>query len=156
MKKKIFIAIAAILVLMQAIRLEKNEGDVNGPNALVVSGEVQAILEKSCYDCHSNKTNYPWYSNIQPVGWWLQYHVNDGKKHFNLSEFNAYDAKKKAHKMEEMGEMLAEHEMPLNSYLWIHKDAALTAEQMQLLTDWAKSVQIQYSPGGVIEEEQHN
>jgi hypothetical protein len=44
---------------MQAIRLDKNEGDVNGPNALVVSGEVQAILEKSCYDCHSNKTNYP-------------------------------------------------------------------------------------------------
>lgn len=144
MTKKILIAVAAILVLIQAIRLEKNEGDVNGPDALVVNGEVQALLEKSCYDCHSNKTNYPWYSHIQPVGWWLQYHVNDGKKHLNFSAFQTYDAKKKAHKMEELAEMIEKHEMPLNSYLWIHSEATLTPEQQQLLIDWAKAVQAQY------------
>ena len=76
-KKKILIAIAAVLVVIQFIRPEKNISDLNGPNEIgkhyTVPDNVQAILKQSCYDCHSNNTRYPWYANVEPVGWWIQF-----------------------------------------------------------------------------------
>lgn len=77
---------------------------------------------------------------IQPVGWWLQYHVNDGKEHLNFSEFLSYDAKKQDHKMEELIEMVKEKEMPLNSYTWTHDEARLTDQERQVLVNWAEGI----------------
>jgi hypothetical protein len=98
---------------------------------------VQEILKRSCTDCHSNHTNYPWYSNIQPVGWWLQYHIDEGKHELNFSEFATYTPKRQHHKMEETIEMIEQNEMPLNSYLWIHHDAKLNDADKKTLIDWA-------------------
>lgn len=140
--KKIGIALFAILVLIQFIRPERNgnweKSDNDISMAINVPSDVQQILETSCYDCHSNHTTYPWYTNIQPIGWWLQNHVNEGKDELNFSEFKTYKPKRQKHKLEEIAEQVNEHEMPLGSYTLIHKNAILTPEQNVALVNWAK------------------
>jgi hypothetical protein len=143
--RKIFVAVLVLLIVIQFIRPSKNIGDNDGANAISkkyqVPTEVQAILKQSCYDCHSNNTRYPWYSNIQPIGWWIQFsHVNDGKRHLNFSEYASYSDKKAKHKFEEIADEVREGGMPLGTYTFIHHDATLTAEQTKILVDWAESL----------------
>jgi hypothetical protein len=144
MFKKILIALLVILVIIQFIRPERNISAAVSPNDIGhkyhVPETVQSILKTSCNDCHSNNTVYPWYANVQPVAWWLQHHVNEGKSELDFSEFLTYSPKKAHHKMEEVIEMVKEGEMPLNSYLWVHKDAKLSADQKKMLTDWADGI----------------
>jgi hypothetical protein len=104
---------------------------------------VAGILQRACNDCHSNNTHYPWYTNIQPVGWWMQHHVNEGKEELNFSEFGTYTAKRQNHKMEEVAEQIKKGEMPLNSYLWIHKDAKLSDQEKEILISWANGLRRQ-------------
>jgi hypothetical protein len=103
-----------------------------------VPNNVQQILRTSCYDCHSNHTNYPWYTNIQPIGLWMQWHVNEGKEELNFSEFKTFTPKRQKHKFEEIEEVIEANEMPLWPYTLIHTETKLSAEQMTLLTNWAK------------------
>jgi hypothetical protein len=143
--KKILYGILAVLIVIQFIRPDRNNGTLDGANEISkkynVPANVQTILNQSCYDCHSNKTNYPWYSNIQPVGWWLQYsHINDGKRHLNFSEYATYPEKKAKHKFEEIADEVKEGGMPLGTYTFLHHDAALSAEQSKILTEWAESL----------------
>ncbi|MBS1680929.1 MAG: heme-binding domain-containing protein [Bacteroidetes bacterium] len=143
--KKILLGFLAIIVVIQFIRPQRNEGSLDGPNEIAkkypVPAEVQTILKQSCYDCHSNNTRYPWYANVQPVGWWIQYsHVNDAKRHLNFSEYATYSEKKAKHKFEEIVDEVKEGEMPLGTYTFMHGDAVLSAEQSKTLTDWAASL----------------
>jgi hypothetical protein len=101
-----------------------------------LAAETKAVLEVACYDCHSNNTRYPWYANVQPVAWWLQGHVKEGKQHLNFSEFTTYAPKKQHHKFEEIKEAVTDGWMPLDSYKWIHKDAVLTKEQSEAIAKW--------------------
>ena len=144
MKKKILLVVLAVLVLIQFIRPGRNTSSVKSPNdiskSFAVPPNVDAILKRSCNDCHTNNTVYPWYTNIQPVGWWMQFHVNDGKAHLNFSEFDTLAPKRQHHKMEETIEMVKEGEMPLNSYLWVHKDADLSEADKNILITWADGI----------------
>jgi len=144
MKRKVLIVVIAVLIIIQFIRPEKNLSSVASVNDIskkyAVPADVQQVLEKACNDCHSNNTVYPWYSNIQPVGWWLQYHVNEGKHELNFNEFAKYPAKKQDHKMEELIEMVKKDEMPLNSYTWIHTNSKLSDPEKQLLVNWAQEI----------------
>lgn len=151
MVKKILIVLLVVLVVIQFIRPEKNRATAVSENDITayytVPENVQSILKKACYDCHSNNTEYPWYANIQPIGWWLQDHINEGKEELNFSEFGTYSAKKAAHKMEEVGEMVEEGEMPLESYTLIHKDAVLTHEEAETLIKWSKQIEASIKNG---------
>lgn len=142
--KKILIVLLFALVVIQFIRPEKNQSAEKTANDIVAmyppDTETAALLDKSCNDCHTNNTKYPWYSNIQPVAWWLADHVKEGKQHLNFSEFGTYRLRKQYHKMEEVIEQVKEGEMPLNSYTWTHGDARLTTEQKAQITGWAQSV----------------
>jgi len=139
--KKIILGIVVLLVIIQFFRPEKNSSTGISENHIskkyATPDEVKIILDKACYDCHSNNTNYPWYANFQPVAWWLDHHVDEGKGEINFDEFLTYPAKKARHKMEEVNEMVKEGEMPLNSYTWVHKDAVLTQAEKLLLAEWA-------------------
>jgi hypothetical protein len=106
-----------------------------------VPNDVKQILEVACNDCHSNKTVYPWYSNIQPVAWFLDHHVVDGKRHYNLSTYTKLPIAVQNHKFEETIEMVKEKEMPLESYTYfgLHKEAKLTDEQRNILINWAQT-----------------
>ena len=143
--RKILVALLAVFVIIQFIRPSKNDGVADGENAISkkyqIPENVQSILKQSCYDCHSNSTTYPWYANIQPVGWWIQYsHVNDGKRHLNFSEYATYSDKKAKHKFEEIADEVRDGGMPLGTYTFLHHDAILSAEQAKTLVDWAESL----------------
>jgi hypothetical protein len=140
MIRKILYVLLAALVIIQFFRPSRNESAGPFPNDVTtqfaLAAETKAVLEVACYDCHSNNTRYPWYTNVQPVGWWLQHHVNEGKRELNFSEFATYAPKKQHHKFEEIKEAVTEGWMPLDSYKWIHKDAVLTKEQSAAIAKW--------------------
>lgn len=147
--KKILLALLVVLLIAQFFGPEKNEGDIISVNAFYAEtnppAEVKQLLEVSCNDCHSDVTRYPWYNNITPINYWMAEHVNDGKKHFNISKWEGSSLKRKDHKMEELIEMVEEKEMPLPSYTWTHTDAKLSDTQIKSIIDWAKDVRTKYA-----------
>ena len=144
MKKKILVGLLILFVLAQAIQPSKNQGDVNASQdisaAFPVSENVMQILKKSCYDCHSNYTSYPWYDHITPINWWVYSHIKEGKWELNFNEFASYSSRKQLKKLKEIAETVEEDEMPLPSYLITHGDARLNIDQKKLLIDWARKI----------------
>ena len=144
MLKKIILGLIAILVLIQFIRIDKTNPPVNKSIDFITlakpSEEVQGILVTSCYDCHSNETTYPWYTDVAPLSWWLKHHINEGREHLNFSEWGNYTEKRQQHKLEECIEEVNEGEMPLSSYTIMHKDAALSPAQQKALSTWVASL----------------
>jgi len=142
--KKIVGVVVLLLLILQFFRTEKNSSSTVSENAIekhyTVPAPVQSLLKTSCYDCHSNNTEYPWYNNIQPVAFWLNSHVKDGKKHLNFDEFNTYSLERKRKKLKEVSETIEKGEMPLPSYTIIHGDAKLSADDIQALKTWANSL----------------
>ena len=133
------------LVIIQFFRIDKTAPPIVQTEtleaAVSVSPDVSQIMVRSCSDCHTNSTIYPWYSNIQPFGWFLKNHIDDGRRKLNFSIFNTYAAKKQAKKLEEICEQVEAKEMPLPSYLWIHRYAVLSESEAKALCDWAKQEQ---------------
>jgi len=143
MVKKILLGILILLVVIQFFRPEQNLSDDNTHHIskmYVVPAEVSDVLKVACNDCHTNKTTYPWYSNVQPVAWWLDHHVTDGKRHLNFSAFTNTSIARQNHKFEEIIETVEEAEMPLPSYTWLglHPEANLTDAQKKTIMDWAQ------------------
>ncbi len=141
MLKKVLLGVAVVLLIIQFFQPEKNIDTGEQLNAITtkynVPDTVKQIFTVACNDCHSNNTKYPWYNNIQPVAWWLDSHVKDGKKHFNLDEFTTYSLKRQDHKLEELIESQEDHWMPLESYSFIHTEAKLSEKKRKILIDWA-------------------
>jgi hypothetical protein len=133
----------AVLVILQFFQTDKPNKETDPKMELLsivpASAEVADLLERACQDCHSNKTKYPWYSYIAPVSFWVTHHIDDGKKHFNMSEFGTYPAKKAAHKLEEGFEVIENGEMPMDSYTWMHPEAKLTDAEKKVLINWFKA-----------------
>ena len=157
MIKKILLALAILLVVIQFIRPTKNLSADAGKDvstAYPLPADVKAIFERACYDCHSNSTVYPWYAEIQPVGWWLSNHVNDGKRHFNLNNFASMKVALQKKKMEDCLEQIKDDDMPLSSYTLIHRNAKLSAGDKELINNWCHSIidtlQAKYPPDSLI------
>lgn len=144
--KKILLGILAIIILIQFFRPEKNnsKNEMNAMSTVMeIPVEVTKIIQTSCADCHTNSTNYPWYSEIAPVSWYLAQHVKEGKEHLNFSEWTTYNKDQQEHIINDLKEVLNDREMPLKSYLLIHKDAKLTENQYQIMYDWANSIKVE-------------
>lgn len=156
MLKKIGLVILAIVVILQFFRIDKENPKVIPRKDFITQTnppeEVKKLITTSCYDCHSNTTKYPWYSNVAPISWWLADHIEEGREELNFSEWADYSLKKKIHKMEECWEMIEEGEMPLESYLITHGDAVLTADEKELLIEWFKSIETSLKNGNTGEE----
>ena len=105
-------------------------GEIDAP------ARVKEILRRSCYDCHSNETVWPWYSYIAPASWLLEDDVAEGRAELNFSEWRGYDEKKKTKKMKEIWEEVKEGEMPQWYYIIMHSDAALSDADKQIIRDW--------------------
>ena len=136
------ITLVVLLVVSQAVRPAKTNPPIDESRTIQahaeVTPEVFAILERSCYDCHSNKTIWPWYSQVAPVSWLLVSDVNDGRKDLSFSGWARYDAKRAARKLQEICEQIEKGEMPLKSYVLIHPAAKLSDSDKKILCDWAK------------------
>lgn len=147
LRSKIALTIGATLLGIQLIQPEKNQSASFEKDSIFehhpASDEVKAIVKKACFDCHSNNTNYPWYAKVQPLAWWIDHHIEEGKGELNFSEFAGYKPKKARHKLEEVAEQVDIHEMPLNSYTWIHAEARLTDAERKLLAEWAMATREQ-------------
>ncbi len=144
MFRKILLVLAAAFIVLQFFRPEKNLSNDNTQimtNKFDVPTDIQEIFKTACNDCHSNQTHYPWYANIQPVAWWLNNHIIDGKRHYNYSKFSGFPLWLQHEKFGDIAEQLEKNEMPLSYYTLIHKDAILTDVQKKRIIDWAKSNQ---------------
>jgi Haem-binding domain len=150
MKKKVLLIILILIIAAQFIQPPHNSGvaaaETDITHVVQVPDTVLALLKHSCYDCHSNHTDYPWYSKITPVNWWLNNHVNEGKAHLNFSTFSTYEPKKMDKKLDESAELIEKGAMPIHSYTWIHKTAVLNEAQRKLLVDWIHTAQGQINP----------
>lgn len=146
MLKKILLVLLLGFIVIQFIHPKKNKAEGSQPNFIgnkhSIPPDVNTILTKACFDCHSNNTRYPWYTKLQPVHWWLDDHIRDGKAELNFDEYTHRPLRYQYHKMEELEEMIEENKMPLKSYTWIHKDAILTEAEKTKLTGWSKDVRI--------------
>jgi hypothetical protein len=141
--KRIILALAVIFVLMQLYRPARTNPPVDQTHtmekAMAIPPNVQTILSRACNDCHSSKTVWPWYSNVAPISWMLTDHVNEGRAELNFSDWTTFSQKKKRHKLEEICEQVNKKEMPVSSYLWMHHDATLSAEDRNAICDWANA-----------------
>lgn len=140
--KKIIVVLLVAFIIIQFFPIDKTNPPVNlGMDFLKIKNtppEIDKMIRTSCYDCHSNETKYPWYSNIAPSSWFLQNHIIEGRRKLNFSTFSNYETKRQIHKMEECVEMLEKHEMPLESYYLGHQDAKLTDKQRADLMTYFK------------------
>src|SRR5262245_58245245 len=93
--------------------------------------EVKAIFDRSCRDCHSNDTRWPWYSRVAPISWMLLRHVNAGRDRLNYSEWTSYDSDDQDKFLNGMCTLARKRRMLLPSYLWFHPDAQLTESEMK-------------------------
>jgi hypothetical protein len=140
MAKQILYALGISLLIIQFIRPDKNNS--SGPfkndiqNQFPMNTQVSASFQRACYDCHSNQSKYPWYYNIQPVAWWLQHHIDEGKSELNFNEFSTYNPKKQDHKLEEIAEAITDGWMPLKSYKLVHKESNLNDEEKKAIIAW--------------------
>ena len=140
-RKKILLSLLVVLILIQFIQPARNTSNeiisTDLTKTINVTGHVQSILRIACYDCHSNNTNYPWYSRIQPFGWLLAKHIRQGKAELNFSEFGSYSLRRQISKLNEVANSIKDGTMPLSSYKLIHRNARLSKEDKALLIEWA-------------------
>jgi len=149
--KIIVIILAAAFIGIQFFRTDVANPQINEADTLQTSmqvpSDVDAILTRSCGDCHSYKTVYPWYAHVAPVSWWLSNHISEGRRELNMSVWNTYSPKKKANKLKEICEQVEQGEMPLPSYLWIHRDAVLKEGEAKALCDWVNAERARIDTG---------
>lgn len=139
-----------VLVAIQFFHPVRKLGPVGGLDDITarfaVPPDVQTVLANACYDCHSNRTRYPWYANVQPVGWWLAHHINEARGELNFSKFATYSSRRAARKLDAIIDQVEQGDMPLRSYTWMHPAARLTAAQRKLITGWAQALHDKIAP----------
>ena len=106
---------------------------------LHVDPKVETILNRSCVDCHSNRTRWPWYTNVAPVSWFVIGHVNDGRRDLNLSEWGNYDNSKQSRRLDQMCQLAKAGAMPLSSYTPLHPGSKLSGDDVKALCEWTES-----------------
>ena len=145
MLQKILYTALVVVVVLQFFQIDKSNPEVDSAldfiNINNPPAEVAEMLKTACYDCHSYQTNYPWYTYTQPLGWWINRHINQGREELNFSEWGNYIPSRAGHKLEEGVELILEEEMPLPSYLRAHPEARLTNEQRKTIADWFEELQ---------------
>ncbi len=140
-KKQILLLILVVCIAIQFIQPARNKSGQVLPTdiskTVPVPPAVDSLLRMACYDCHSNNTDYPWYANLQPVGWLLNGHIRKGKAELNFSEFGSYTMRRQQSKLKSIADQLKDNVMPLASYTWMHKKARLSPGEKMLIIDWA-------------------
>lgn len=142
--KIILLILLIVFVGIQFIPTKRNQSsDVPITDFMTVNTVPQNVsnaLKTSCYDCHSNNTSYPWYNKVQPVAWFLENHIEEGKAELNFSEWDSYSNRRKISKLKSIVSQIKENKMPLSSYTMIHKDALLDDIQKKEIIDWINNI----------------
>ncbi len=138
--KKIALATGIVIIAIQFMQPARNKsGQVlraDFARIYPVPANVQSILQNACYDCHSNNTRYPWYSNIQPMAWMMARHIKNGKAKLNFSDFGSNSTRKQISKLKGISNQIKDEEMPLFSYKLMHGNARLSQDEKTLVMNW--------------------
>ncbi len=144
--KRTLLVLLAVFIIMQFIRIDKTAPAVDLSQDLIKMtnppGEVAALLRVACYDCHSYQTQYPWYTNVAPLSWWIGHHIEEGREHLNFSVWGTYESGDQLELLHESAEEIEEGHMPIASYTWAHGAAKLSDYQRKTLQDWFNAGQI--------------
>ena len=144
-RRKILLSLLAVLVIMQFFPIDKTNPSFEESNDFMnihqPPNDIALLLKDACYDCHSNMTKYPWYTNVAPVSWWIKGHIDHGRDNLNFSEWGTFKEGKKEHKLDECIEFVEDKRMPLLSYIIAHPEARLSAEQRSDMVAWFQSIQ---------------
>jgi len=134
-----WLALVALIVI-QFFPIILNESDTVPQSDFMVENQVPATIKNrlqiSCYDCHSNNTDYPWYSKIQPAAWYLKDHIQEGKDELNFNEWATFSDRRKNSKLRSIISQIEEDKMPLDFYTLIHRDAILSDEDKRMIIDY--------------------
>lgn len=137
------VAIVVVFLGLQFVRPARTNPSVDQTQTinahLQITPPVAAILDRSCHDCHSNSTRWPWYSNVAPASWFLVDHVDEGRQHLNFSEWGKLDKRQADNKLEEICEEVTDRLMPIDTYTWIHRSAKLSDADIKILCDWTEA-----------------
>lgn len=148
--KRVWISLLVALVAIQLIPVAKTNPAVDARASLLAGDglppNISAILQRSCQDCHSNRTTWPWYSHVAPVSWVVASDVNGGRRHMNLDEWGSYTLEKKQSRLTKICEELKSGDMPDTKYTLIHRAAKLTDQQRTTLCDWAEATRKTLGP----------
>jgi hypothetical protein len=140
--KIILLALVVIVIAIQFIPSGMPENIPDDETSItqseLISDNAMGILKTSCFDCHSNQTEFPWYSKLAPSSWLLADHIIEGKSHLNFSEWGNYSKREMIGLLEEIRGEVETGEMPLKSYLLIHRDAKLDPEDVSIISEWAE------------------
>lgn len=139
----LLLGLALVLIIIQFVPNELPAVEMNNPSDLLatdqVDGEVANLLKAACYDCHSNSTNYPWYSHVAPISWLVAKDTREGRKEVNFSNWSDYDMMDQLKILDDVYSEVEEEHMPLPIYITMHSEADLTPEQRQKIMAWAES-----------------
>jgi hypothetical protein len=138
---RIAIGVVALLLLIQLVPVDRSNPPVTGE--IEAPADVKSLLERSCYDCHSSETRWPWYSRVAPVSWLVAHDVEEGREHVDFSSWKQLSAGDRAHALEEIEEVMVDEEMPLWFYLPLHPEARLAEADRERLIAWAKGARAQ-------------
>jgi hypothetical protein len=143
--KKIVLALVVLFVAIQFVRPSRTNPPIN-PNLEIgavhpMAPDVESIFTRSCNDCHSNRTVWPWYSEVAPSSWLVAGDVNEGRSKMNLSEWATYPAKKRSDLLKDMCEEVSRGKMPMGTYLLMHPVARLTPADVNGLCQWTKATE---------------
>jgi hypothetical protein len=149
--RRILLAVVAMLVVSQFIPVARTNPPVDAAQTMsetipVPSG-IASILGRSCQDCHSSQTVWPWYSQVAPISWFLVNHVNEGRGELNVSEWGRYTARRKDRKLKEICEQVTRGKMPLETYTLLHPQARLSDLDRKALCDWSEAARKKMAPG---------
>lgn len=138
--KWLLIVVVCLFILVQFKRPARTNPPVDESQTIFartqMTPQVAAILDRSCRDCHSNKTVWPWYTNFAPISWFIVDHVNQGRQHVNLSEWGRLDRDHQDKKLRQICDQITDGAMPLSSYTPLHPGSKLSPEDVKTLCDW--------------------
>lgn len=136
------VVLALVFLGAQAYRPDRTNPAVDERQTLrantQLTPEVAAIFERSCKDCHSNETTWPWYSHVSPVSWFLKNHIEEGRRELSFSEWATYAKRKRERKLHEICEQVESGNMPLSSYLPLHPSARLSDDDKRRICEWTQ------------------
>jgi hypothetical protein len=137
------LTLIVVFTLSQFVRPTKTNPPVDESRTLeahtVMTPEIASIFARSCNDCHTNKTTWPWYSNVAPVSWFVIDHVNDGRRHLNFSDWSRMNEREAGGQLEQICKEVKNGGMPINSYTWIHRHAFLSNQDVQTICAWTSA-----------------
>lgn len=142
--KGTLLSLIVLFVVIQLLRPDRSNPPVDPAREITAihptTPAVSSLLDRSCNDCHSNRTAWPWYSNVAPASWLVAHDVNDGRDALNLSEWGAYNAERRQKLGGKMCEEVKDREMPLSQYTLVHPGARLKTADVQALCSWAEQI----------------